>query len=154
MYLCNDPRIDEATQEPENCRDMLAWGESIFVWGRLLDHFTHQIHNQAGHQWTSCSDQEQLKFPAGGGPTAMVLTCVCVLQWSASQLQTSPVGSPTGQSSGSVGRRWASTGPSPAGTCGYLQRRTDKPHVSLLIDWPEWLMITVSVFSGVVILTK
>ncbi|TWW58392.1 TM2 domain-containing protein 1 [Takifugu flavidus] len=28
-YLCNDPRIDEATQEPENCRDMLAWVECL-----------------------------------------------------------------------------------------------------------------------------
>lgn len=27
MYLCKDPKIDEATQEPENCRDMTAWGE-------------------------------------------------------------------------------------------------------------------------------
>lgn len=28
-YLCNDPKIDEATQEPENCRDMTAWVECL-----------------------------------------------------------------------------------------------------------------------------
>uniref|UniRef100_A0A3B5A2L4 Uncharacterized protein n=1 Tax=Stegastes partitus TaxID=144197 RepID=A0A3B5A2L4_9TELE len=28
QYLCKDPKIDEATQEPENCRDTTAWGES------------------------------------------------------------------------------------------------------------------------------
>ncbi|XP_042371884.1 TM2 domain-containing protein 1-like [Plectropomus leopardus] len=27
QYLCKEPTIDEATQEPENCRDMTAWGE-------------------------------------------------------------------------------------------------------------------------------
>lgn len=27
QYLCKDPKIDEATQEPENCRDMTAWVE-------------------------------------------------------------------------------------------------------------------------------
>lgn len=27
MYLCKDPKIDEATQEPENCRDKIALGE-------------------------------------------------------------------------------------------------------------------------------
>ncbi|KAI4828492.1 hypothetical protein KUCAC02_022577 [Chaenocephalus aceratus] len=26
MYLCKDPKIDESTQEPENCRDVTAWG--------------------------------------------------------------------------------------------------------------------------------
>ncbi|XP_054452315.1 TM2 domain-containing protein 1 [Anoplopoma fimbria] len=29
QYLCNDPKIDEATQEPENCRDMTAWVECL-----------------------------------------------------------------------------------------------------------------------------
>ncbi|XP_029356212.1 TM2 domain-containing protein 1 isoform X1 [Echeneis naucrates] len=29
MYLCNDPKIDEATQEPENCRDTTAWVECL-----------------------------------------------------------------------------------------------------------------------------
>lgn len=28
-YLCNDPKIDEATQEPKNCRDTTAWGERV-----------------------------------------------------------------------------------------------------------------------------
>lgn len=27
MYLCNEPKIDEATQEPENCKDTTAWGQ-------------------------------------------------------------------------------------------------------------------------------
>ncbi|CAG5860776.1 unnamed protein product [Menidia menidia] len=26
-YLCKDPKISDATQEPESCRDMRAWGE-------------------------------------------------------------------------------------------------------------------------------
>ncbi|KAG7513971.1 hypothetical protein JOB18_021630 [Solea senegalensis] len=29
MYLCNEPKIDEATQEPENCRDTTAWVECL-----------------------------------------------------------------------------------------------------------------------------
>ncbi|XP_076577540.1 TM2 domain-containing protein 1 [Chaetodon auriga] len=29
QYLCRDPKIDEATQEPENCRDMTAWVECL-----------------------------------------------------------------------------------------------------------------------------
>ncbi|CAB1450491.1 unnamed protein product [Pleuronectes platessa] len=29
MYLCNGPKIDEATQEPENCRDATAWVECL-----------------------------------------------------------------------------------------------------------------------------
>ncbi|XP_029905150.1 TM2 domain-containing protein 1 [Myripristis murdjan] len=29
QYLCNDPKIDEATQEPENCKDMVAWVECL-----------------------------------------------------------------------------------------------------------------------------
>ncbi|XP_041647615.1 TM2 domain-containing protein 1 [Cheilinus undulatus] len=29
QYLCKDPKIDEATQEPENCRDMTAWVECL-----------------------------------------------------------------------------------------------------------------------------
>lgn len=29
QYLCNEPRIDEATQEPENCKDMIAWVECL-----------------------------------------------------------------------------------------------------------------------------
>uniref|UniRef100_A0AAX7TDE4 TM2 domain-containing protein n=1 Tax=Astatotilapia calliptera TaxID=8154 RepID=A0AAX7TDE4_ASTCA len=28
-YKCNDPKIDESTQEPENCRDMTAWVECL-----------------------------------------------------------------------------------------------------------------------------
>lgn len=27
MYLCKDPKINEATQEPETCSGMTAWGE-------------------------------------------------------------------------------------------------------------------------------
>lgn len=41
MYLCNEPRIDEATQEPENCKDMIAWGEIRRLHLRLLDHLDH-----------------------------------------------------------------------------------------------------------------
>ncbi|XP_019966182.2 TM2 domain-containing protein 1 [Paralichthys olivaceus] len=29
QYLCNGPKIDEATQEPENCRDTTAWVECL-----------------------------------------------------------------------------------------------------------------------------
>ncbi|XP_027146408.1 TM2 domain-containing protein 1 [Larimichthys crocea] len=29
QYLCKDPKIDEATQEPENCRDATAWVECL-----------------------------------------------------------------------------------------------------------------------------
>ncbi|KAM3875708.1 TM2 domain-containing protein 1 [Diretmus argenteus] len=29
QYLCKDPKIDEATQEPENCRGMTAWVECL-----------------------------------------------------------------------------------------------------------------------------
>ncbi|XP_069578498.1 TM2 domain-containing protein 1-like [Brachyistius frenatus] len=29
QYLCKDPKIDEATQEPENCRDTTAWVECL-----------------------------------------------------------------------------------------------------------------------------
>ncbi|XP_054646884.1 TM2 domain-containing protein 1 [Dunckerocampus dactyliophorus] len=29
QYLCNDPKIDENTQEPENCRDTTAWVECL-----------------------------------------------------------------------------------------------------------------------------
>ncbi|XP_071059061.1 TM2 domain-containing protein 1 isoform X1 [Pseudochaenichthys georgianus] len=29
MYLCKDPKIDESTQEPENCRDVTAWVECL-----------------------------------------------------------------------------------------------------------------------------
>ncbi|XP_067452154.1 TM2 domain-containing protein 1 [Thunnus thynnus] len=29
QYLCKRPKIDEATQEPENCRDMTAWVECL-----------------------------------------------------------------------------------------------------------------------------
>ncbi|XP_029989000.1 TM2 domain-containing protein 1 [Sphaeramia orbicularis] len=29
QYLCKDPKIDESTQEPENCRDMAAWVECL-----------------------------------------------------------------------------------------------------------------------------
>ncbi|XP_028428591.1 TM2 domain-containing protein 1 [Perca flavescens] len=29
QYLCKDPKIDDATQEPENCRDTTAWGECL-----------------------------------------------------------------------------------------------------------------------------
>ncbi|XP_026179610.1 TM2 domain-containing protein 1 isoform X2 [Mastacembelus armatus] len=29
QYLCKDPKIDEATQEPENCRDSMAWVECL-----------------------------------------------------------------------------------------------------------------------------
>ncbi|KAF3690515.1 TM2 domain-containing protein 1 Precursor [Channa argus] len=29
QYLCKDPKIDEATQEPENCRDKIAWVECL-----------------------------------------------------------------------------------------------------------------------------
>ncbi|XP_026015510.1 TM2 domain-containing protein 1 isoform X2 [Astatotilapia calliptera] len=29
QYKCNDPKIDESTQEPENCRDMTAWVECL-----------------------------------------------------------------------------------------------------------------------------
>uniref|UniRef100_A0A3Q1HPQ7 TM2 domain-containing protein n=2 Tax=Anabas testudineus TaxID=64144 RepID=A0A3Q1HPQ7_ANATE len=29
MYLCKDPKIDEATQEPDNCRDKIAWVECL-----------------------------------------------------------------------------------------------------------------------------
>ncbi|XP_056271294.1 TM2 domain-containing protein 1 [Pseudoliparis swirei] len=29
QYLCNDPKIDEATQEPKNCRDTTAWVECL-----------------------------------------------------------------------------------------------------------------------------
>uniref|UniRef100_A0A672Q4A6 TM2 domain containing 1 n=1 Tax=Sinocyclocheilus grahami TaxID=75366 RepID=A0A672Q4A6_SINGR len=28
MYMCKEPKIDDATQEPENCKDRLAWGGS------------------------------------------------------------------------------------------------------------------------------
>uniref|UniRef100_A0A8C2ITN2 TM2 domain containing 1 n=1 Tax=Cyprinus carpio TaxID=7962 RepID=A0A8C2ITN2_CYPCA len=28
MYVCKEPKIDDATQEPENCKDRLAWGGS------------------------------------------------------------------------------------------------------------------------------
>uniref|UniRef100_A0A8C1V3P5 TM2 domain containing 1 n=1 Tax=Cyprinus carpio TaxID=7962 RepID=A0A8C1V3P5_CYPCA len=27
-YVCKEPKIDDATQEPENCKDRLAWGGS------------------------------------------------------------------------------------------------------------------------------
>uniref|UniRef100_A0A3Q1BCU4 Uncharacterized protein n=1 Tax=Amphiprion ocellaris TaxID=80972 RepID=A0A3Q1BCU4_AMPOC len=29
QYFCKDPKIDEATQEPENCRDTTAWVECL-----------------------------------------------------------------------------------------------------------------------------
>nr|XP_057928159.1 TM2 domain-containing protein 1 isoform X1 [Doryrhamphus excisus] len=29
QYLCNEPKIDENTQEPENCRDTTAWVECL-----------------------------------------------------------------------------------------------------------------------------
>ncbi|XP_024909959.1 TM2 domain-containing protein 1 [Cynoglossus semilaevis] len=29
QYLCNEPKIDEATQEPENCKDTTAWVECL-----------------------------------------------------------------------------------------------------------------------------
>ncbi|KAK5906549.1 hypothetical protein CesoFtcFv8_004485 [Champsocephalus esox] len=29
MYLCKDPKIDETTQEPENCRAVTAWVECL-----------------------------------------------------------------------------------------------------------------------------
>ncbi|XP_063748309.1 TM2 domain-containing protein 1 [Eleginops maclovinus] len=29
QYLCKDPKIDESTQEPENCRDTSAWVECL-----------------------------------------------------------------------------------------------------------------------------
>ncbi|KAM4548355.1 TM2 domain-containing protein 1-like [Odontesthes bonariensis] len=29
QYLCKDPKIDESTQEPENCREMRAWVECL-----------------------------------------------------------------------------------------------------------------------------
>ncbi|KAM9848610.1 TM2 domain-containing protein 1 isoform 1-T2 [Aulostomus maculatus] len=29
QFLCKDPKIDEATQEPENCRDTRAWVECL-----------------------------------------------------------------------------------------------------------------------------
>ncbi|XP_033996900.1 TM2 domain-containing protein 1 isoform X2 [Trematomus bernacchii] len=29
QYLCKDPKIDESTQEPENCRDVTAWVECL-----------------------------------------------------------------------------------------------------------------------------
>ncbi|XP_061834486.1 TM2 domain-containing protein 1 [Nerophis lumbriciformis] len=29
QYLCKDPKIDENTQEPENCRDATAWVECL-----------------------------------------------------------------------------------------------------------------------------
>uniref|UniRef100_A0A1A8PLQ8 TM2 domain containing 1 n=4 Tax=Nothobranchius TaxID=28779 RepID=A0A1A8PLQ8_9TELE len=29
QYLCKDPKIDEVTQEPENCRDATAWVECL-----------------------------------------------------------------------------------------------------------------------------
>ncbi|KAK9967608.1 hypothetical protein ABG768_001994 [Culter alburnus] len=28
-YLCKEPKIDDATQEPENCKDRLAWVECL-----------------------------------------------------------------------------------------------------------------------------
>uniref|UniRef100_A0A3P8XED1 TM2 domain-containing protein n=1 Tax=Esox lucius TaxID=8010 RepID=A0A3P8XED1_ESOLU len=28
-YLCNEPRINDATQEPENCKDKIAWVECL-----------------------------------------------------------------------------------------------------------------------------
>lgn len=29
QYLCKSPRIDDATQEPENCKDLVAWVECL-----------------------------------------------------------------------------------------------------------------------------
>uniref|UniRef100_A0A8C0YT02 TM2 domain containing 1 n=1 Tax=Cyprinus carpio carpio TaxID=630221 RepID=A0A8C0YT02_CYPCA len=29
MYVCKEPKIDDATQEPENCKDRLAWVECL-----------------------------------------------------------------------------------------------------------------------------
>nr|XP_046157952.1 TM2 domain-containing protein 1-like [Oncorhynchus gorbuscha] len=29
QYICKEPRIDDATQEPENCKDMIAWVECL-----------------------------------------------------------------------------------------------------------------------------
>ncbi|XP_067086053.1 TM2 domain-containing protein 1 [Osmerus mordax] len=29
QYLCKEPRIDDATQEPEGCKDMIAWVECL-----------------------------------------------------------------------------------------------------------------------------
>ncbi|XP_029562357.1 TM2 domain-containing protein 1 isoform X2 [Salmo trutta] len=29
QYLCKEPRIDDATQEPANCKDMIAWVECL-----------------------------------------------------------------------------------------------------------------------------
>ncbi|KAK1806088.1 hypothetical protein P4O66_013125 [Electrophorus voltai] len=29
QYLCKSPKIDDATQEPENCKDLLAWVECL-----------------------------------------------------------------------------------------------------------------------------
>ncbi|KAG1945771.1 TM2 domain-containing protein [Pimephales promelas] len=29
QYLCKEPKIDDATQEPENCKDRLAWVECL-----------------------------------------------------------------------------------------------------------------------------
>uniref|UniRef100_A0A8C2PUI9 TM2 domain containing 1 n=1 Tax=Cyprinus carpio TaxID=7962 RepID=A0A8C2PUI9_CYPCA len=31
MYVCKEPKIDDATQEPENCKDRLAWGGSALI---------------------------------------------------------------------------------------------------------------------------
>ncbi|XP_076880918.1 TM2 domain-containing protein 1 [Brachyhypopomus gauderio] len=29
QYICQSPKIDDATQEPENCKDLLAWVECL-----------------------------------------------------------------------------------------------------------------------------
>uniref|UniRef100_A0A8C2IVG1 TM2 domain containing 1 n=1 Tax=Cyprinus carpio TaxID=7962 RepID=A0A8C2IVG1_CYPCA len=31
MYVCKEPKIDDATQEPENCKDRLAWEDILQV---------------------------------------------------------------------------------------------------------------------------
>lgn len=37
-YVCKEPKIDDATQEPENCKDRLAWGGSaIYICFTILN---------------------------------------------------------------------------------------------------------------------
>lgn len=76
-YKCNDPKIDESTQEPENCRDMTAWGEShfrldffLFVGGGLkkqADSKTEDVAELLFCRLPQISQSRETVFYFGGG---------------------------------------------------------------------------------------
>lgn len=76
-YKCNDPKIDESTQEPENCRDMTAWGEShfrldffLFVGDGLKNRQTlklKMLQSSSSAGFHRSANQEKLYFILGAG---------------------------------------------------------------------------------------